>query len=121
MTQSGWREGTNPGRPAAKPRLVGVAVLGCRGATADWRRWPDARVLWPMGTPSHVVKKGFAWPPDRRSGRGDGRRWRLLRAGPRKPRSRNLRLGIWGSGVRISSGGPLRYKTGNAKTRRFRA
>src|SRR5262245_43608487 len=30
-------------------------------------------------------------------------------------------LRIWGSGVRISSGAPLRYKTGNAKTRRFRA
>jgi hypothetical protein len=31
------------------------------------------------------------------------------------------RLRIWGSGVRISSGAPLRYKTGHAKTRRFRA
>src|SRR5262245_57496488 len=32
-----------------------------------------------------------------------------------------LTLQIWGSGVRISPGAPLRYKTGHAKTRRFYA
>src|SRR5450432_3086171 len=31
---------------------------------------------------------------------------------------RTLTLRIWGSGVRISSGAPLRYRTGHAKTRR---
>ena len=32
-----------------------------------------------------------------------------------------FRLRIWGSGVRIPPSAPLRYKTGHAKTRRFRA
>src|SRR5262249_53453079 len=32
-----------------------------------------------------------------------------------------IRLRIWGSGVRISSGAPLRYKTGHSKTCRFSA
>jgi len=88
-------------RPCARPSTGDRTTTASIANPRDWARtsaMPRNRTC--------AADFSFEWRENRPSNRGLHRMKFLVS------------LRIWGSGVRISSGAPLRYKTGNAKTRR---